>query len=309
MKPSCVATPRQATLTTIHFVNHPSSDDHRRSRTPNMTLTCLTCKKKGFRTLDEMQYHAEEHHSWCIVCKTTFTDAEQVEAHRRELPYTCTFCFRCFSSQVGLEDHLKTSKVHLVKEKGLLEPKSNEWGAGPHFGCNICSDQYQQLHQLQHHRRQQHEEFFGTPTWAVSRSKTTTLSGPSPTNASVSVGTNATSPKPSQKDDPTARREAFEYVDMVKVSTPLLQTSNRPLTLSPPRVEAMFRSTTHVQSIPRRRRPAQTGQRQRIQSDQQYLRNVLRSASPVEWVQHVSTDGLPDRVPTVRTGGRLRERG
>ncbi|KAJ9091443.1 hypothetical protein QFC20_007633 [Naganishia adeliensis] len=188
-----------------------------------MTLTCLTCKKKGFRTLDEMQYHAEEHHSWCIVCKTTFTDAAQVEAHRRERPCTCTFCFRCFSSQVGLEDHLKTSKVHLVKEKGLLEPKSNGWGAGPYFACNICSDQYQQLHQLQHHRRQQHEEFFGTPTSAVPRSRTTTSSGPSPINASVFIGTNATSPSRSRKDDPTARREAFEYVDMVKK-----QCSDRP---------------------------------------------------------------------------------
>lgn len=203
-----------------------------------MTLTCLTCKQKGFRSLDEMQYHAEEHHAWCTICKTTFPDATAVQAHRQDRPYTCTFCFRCFASKLGLEDHLKTATAHSVKEKGLLQPKSSAWGVGPYFGCNLCSEQYQALHQLQHHRREGHAEFFGTAALNSASTPSTAVTKPSPVKptaqstpktappklkpspsrpiaqSSVKVASPTRPPKPT----PTPRQEALDYVDSVRVS-------------------------------------------------------------------------------------------
>lgn len=190
-----------------------------------------------------MQYHAEEHHSWCTVCKTTFPDPAAAQTHRQERPYTCTFCFRCFASKIGIEDHLKTSKVHGVKEKGLLQPKSSAWGVGPYFGCNLCSEQYQVLHQLQHHRRQDHAEFFGTAALSVG-STATVVTKPSPsklTGPSVLKVTtptySASPPKPKaqssaksvmsslpQKVTTPQRDYAQEYIDLVRVSHILFAT-------------------------------------------------------------------------------------
>lgn len=170
-----------------------------------MTLTCLPCRKKGFRTLDEMQYHAEEAHDWCGICKTVFPSPDEVQAHRKARPWGCVFCFRCFDSRVGLEDHRRTAGVHRAYPVSGREETSSASGGNPFFRCHLCSEQYQLLHQLQHHRRLVHHDRFGPASRDVDVSDGSVPPTLKPEGSSVR-----------HSADPGKVKDARAFVDRVK---------------------------------------------------------------------------------------------
>ncbi|KAL0809066.1 hypothetical protein ABMA28_012701 [Loxostege sticticalis] len=125
-----------------------------------MPYTCEVCGA-GFMASKELSEHTSIAHVklkpfQCTVCFKRFTQQGGVQQHMRmhtgDRPFPCTFCQKSFTQKSGLDQHLRIHTKTFCQSVHLKQHMRTHTNVSP-FQCGICQKRFKQSSHLNYHLR------------------------------------------------------------------------------------------------------------------------------------------------------------